>query len=144
MYASLEVQELRVYASKKKKEKFRGSTAGYAGSIPGRGTKILHAMWHSQNKKIKIIWGGSLLSTQLSCSFSRTDLLPSLIDGAVSFTHDRTHSVSSLSGINHIQAKDSGGIDLNIGAGVGARVRSHRSCLRNSKNYQLPQENTHM
>ena len=73
--------------------------------------------------------GGALLSAQLSCRLSRTELLPSLINGAVSFTHDRTHSVFSLSGINHIQAKDSGGIDLNIGAGVGVRVRSHRSYL---------------
>lgn len=101
-------------------------------------------MQHSQNKKIKIMAGGALLSAQLSCRFSRTELLPSLIDGAVSFTHDTTHSVFSLSGINHIQAKDSGGIDLNIGAGVGVRVRSHRSYLRNCKNYQLPQKNTHM
>ena len=35
------VQELRLHAS----------TAGGVGSIPGRGTKILHATWHGQKEK---------------------------------------------------------------------------------------------
>ena len=30
----------------------RASTAGGTGSIPGRGTKIPHFMWHSQKKKV--------------------------------------------------------------------------------------------
>ena len=40
---SLAVQQLRLHAS----------TAGCAGSIPGQGTKILHAAWRSQKVKIK-------------------------------------------------------------------------------------------
>ena len=38
---SLAIQWLRLCAS----------TAGGEGSIPGRGTKILHVMWHSQINK---------------------------------------------------------------------------------------------
>ena len=41
--ASLVVQWLRLHAS----------TAGGMGSIPGRGTKIPHAAWHSHEKKEK-------------------------------------------------------------------------------------------
>ena len=40
---SLVVQSLRL----------RASTAGGTGSIPGRGTKVLHAAWHNQKKKRK-------------------------------------------------------------------------------------------
>ena len=43
MGTSLSVQPLRLHASR----------AGYAGSISGRGTKILHAAWHGQKKKIE-------------------------------------------------------------------------------------------
>ena len=41
---SLAVQWLRL----------RTSTAGGTGSIPGRGTKILHAVWHGQKEKKKL------------------------------------------------------------------------------------------
>ena len=41
MGTSLVVQWLRLHAS----------IAGGTGSIPGRGTKILHAMWYGQKKK---------------------------------------------------------------------------------------------
>ena len=34
----------------------RASTAGGTGSIPGRGTKILHAVWHGPKKKEKMIF----------------------------------------------------------------------------------------
>ena len=30
------------------------SNAGDTGSIPGQGTKIPHAVWHSQKRKIKV------------------------------------------------------------------------------------------
>ena len=42
---SLAVQQLRLWAS----------NARGAGLIPGQGTKILHAAWHSQSQKIKVI-----------------------------------------------------------------------------------------
>ena len=40
---SLAVQQLRL----------RASTAGGTGPVPGRGTKMPHAMWHIQKIKIK-------------------------------------------------------------------------------------------
>ena len=49
--SSLAVQWLRL----------RASTAGGAGLIPGQGTKIPHAVWHSQKKKFFFNfkkWGG--------------------------------------------------------------------------------------
>ena len=33
--------------------RFHVATEGHTGLIPGRGTKILHAMWHSQKRKLK-------------------------------------------------------------------------------------------
>ena len=42
---SLVVQWIRLHAS----------TVGHVGSIPGWGTKILHAVWHSQKIKNNII-----------------------------------------------------------------------------------------
>ena len=52
MGTSLVVQRLRL----------RASSAGDAGSIPGRGTKIPHAARHGQNKKLKTSVHQSLLS----------------------------------------------------------------------------------
>ena len=60
MGASLAVQWLRLLPS----------NLGCVGSIPGRETKISHAMWHSQKKNLDISWQQSQWFSNLSTKYS--------------------------------------------------------------------------
>ena len=46
-----------------------------AGSIPGPGTKILHAMWHGQKKKERNWWAGFSVQTGERLELMKMDVI---------------------------------------------------------------------